>query len=160
MEHILFSCHHWPGSPPSAILLEDSKQRDLRAGSVADAGIMITSSLRRRRYRFFVPVACVSLGLQIPSKKVVWALLRRLSTFSEVIWSPRACHLSCLSIRCFVAVPTYSECRSLKTRSVWPAVLPKKWSVSSERYRKEGFQPQAFHQRLTYNVIFSPHRCL
>ena len=30
-----------------------------------------------------------ALGLQIPSKKVVWGVFGRLSTFSEGIWSPR-----------------------------------------------------------------------
>ena len=31
----------------------------------------------------------IPLGLQIPSKKVLWGVFRGLSTFLEGIWSPR-----------------------------------------------------------------------
>ena len=36
----------------------------------------------------------VTLGLQIPSKKVLWSVFRGLNTFLEGIWSPR---VSCFS---------------------------------------------------------------
>ena len=34
-----------------------------------------------------------SLGIQIPSKKVVWGVFRRLNSFSEGSWIPRDCKL-------------------------------------------------------------------
>ena len=36
---------------------------------------------------------CFSLGIQIPSKKVLWGVFRWLNTFSEGSWIPRVFHL-------------------------------------------------------------------
>ena len=35
------------------------------------------------------PLFFLSLGLQMPSKKVLWGVFRGLNTFLEGIWSPR-----------------------------------------------------------------------
>ena len=48
--------------------------------------IWILESQRKKR-----TAKAASIGLQIPSKKVVWGVFRWSSIFLEGIWSPRAC---------------------------------------------------------------------
>ena len=49
--------------------------------------------LGRPVLRFHAMIVHMTLGLQIPSKKVLWGVFRGLNTFLEGIWSPRVSKL-------------------------------------------------------------------